>query len=264
MTTLSIFTGIRKAIAEHGLLNIVLQAPSMAYHRIFPRKPPTHPFDLQHGVETSGLHYQWQLPSNHDSARHVTAYWGTHPSLFEKIISRWKQTVAIPVESYHFIDIGCGKGRALLMASETPFASITGIDLHQTLTDVARSNIHHWLQKPRACQDIRVLTEDALTLELPEGPAVVYMYYPFYKEITRPFMAHLRKLASMRRDPIDLIYVNPTNLNGVDFNTGLKKLVDEKHAFSPEEITVDAFHSTSHRYQVYRFTDLPGTNHAAG
>ena len=92
---------------------------------------PIHPFDQIHGVETSGLVPAANLVTGHPNDEHVTAYYGVAPSILRTLIDLWRETPPPePIYRYSFIDIGAGKGRAMLVASELPFHQVIGIELN--------------------------------------------------------------------------------------------------------------------------------------
>ena len=66
-------------------------------------------------------------------------YQPTEPTLFREMIESLMQvTPKINLSEFTFIDIGSGKGRALLMASQYPFQRILGIELLPELHRVAK------------------------------------------------------------------------------------------------------------------------------
>src|SRR6202012_4517788 len=90
-----------------------------------------HPFDVANNVRTSGLIAGRHLKTGHSHDRHATAYYGVAPSVFHRLIQRWRRTKPIaPIDDFTFIDIGAGMGRAVLLASETPFRQVLGVELH--------------------------------------------------------------------------------------------------------------------------------------
>src|SRR5947207_9000390 len=97
-------------------------------------KPELHPFDLRHGVDTSGLIGGGELRSGHRNDVFNTAYYGMSPSRFQRVMEYWiaDQTHAA-LEDYCFVDLGCGKGRAVMMASEFAFREVVGVELHASL-----------------------------------------------------------------------------------------------------------------------------------
>src|ERR1700722_13924342 len=107
---------------------------------------PIHPFDQMHGVDTSGLVPAKHLITGHVNDEHVTAYYGVAPSILRSLIAQWRETIPPhPISSYTFIDIGAGKGRGLLVASEYRFRRVIGIELNSSLVAVARQNVTHWI-----------------------------------------------------------------------------------------------------------------------
>src|ERR1700738_3494295 len=86
---------------------------------------PIHPFDHIHGTDTSGLVPAGHLITGHPNDAHVTAYYGVAPSILRTLIQLWRETTPPrPIRNYTFVDIGAGKGRAMLVASELPFHQV--------------------------------------------------------------------------------------------------------------------------------------------
>ena len=105
------------------------------------RASPAHPYDLLHGTETGALIQAKHLATGHRHDRHITAYHGTAPSIFRKLLARWRENARHPLERTAFLDVGAGKGRAMLLAAELPFRRIVGVELHPALAAIARTNI---------------------------------------------------------------------------------------------------------------------------
>src|SRR5450755_3522164 len=103
---------------------------------------PIHPFDQMHGVDTSGLVPAKHLITGHTNDQHVTAYYGVAPSILRTLIDQWRETIPpYPISRYTFIDIGAGKGRGLLVASEYRFRKVVGIELNAHLVAISRQNV---------------------------------------------------------------------------------------------------------------------------
>jgi hypothetical protein len=91
--------------------------------RAQPPKPvAVHPFDARYGTDTSGWVNRRRLRDGHPNSVFISAYFGTPPSRFANAIERWRATPDSPApERCRFVDLGCGKGRVLLLASRMPF-----------------------------------------------------------------------------------------------------------------------------------------------
>ena len=124
---------------------------------------PVHPFDRLHGTSTGSLIPGNQLATGHPNDRHITAYHGVAPSLFRKLMERWLSLTQHPIEKTAFLDIGAGKGRAMLLAAEYPFRRVIGVELHPALAAATRENVELW-QKTHTGPPIRLEEGDAMRL----------------------------------------------------------------------------------------------------
>jgi len=77
-----------------------------------------------------------------------------------------------------FLDLGCGKGRAVLLAARRPFRRAIGVEVSPQLTDVARRNLDACRPRLR-CQDVSFVTADAASYEVPDDVTFVYLCNPF-------------------------------------------------------------------------------------
>jgi tRNA1(Val) A37 N6-methylase TrmN6 len=113
--------------------------------------------------------------------------------------------------AYTFIDVGAGKGRALLLAAEAPFRKVVGVELNEDLARIARRNVTRWSGHSRPRAKIRVMQADALELRWPRPPLLVYLYNPFACELVEQLAARLASAASASASGlVDLLYINPT------------------------------------------------------
>lgn len=165
-----------------------------------------HPFDVEFGVRTSGLVAGRHLKSGHPHDRHVTAYYGVAPSVFQTLIKRWRRSRPTPrMQETTFVDLGAGMGRAVLLASELGFKAVVGVELHPTLARIARKNVSLWRAAGRERSPVRIFEGDAVEFALPAGPVLVFLFNPFGGAVLR------RLLKGWRRDlprDLDLLYVN--------------------------------------------------------
>jgi hypothetical protein len=118
---------------------------------------------------------------------------------------------SLPVQlgDYTFVDLGAGKGWALLLASEYLFKSITGVEYSKVLADSASAHIRTHLAKSGSDACIQCIWGDATDFNLPNAPTILYLYNPFQGEVMDQVIANI--VASLRDNPRDLwvIYANP-------------------------------------------------------
>jgi SAM-dependent methyltransferase len=86
-----------------------------------------HPFDERFGVDTSGLIYE--LASGHQNDAYNNGYFAVAPSVFHSVMQAVRDRLALDYRRFSFVDVGSGKGRALLLASDYPFREIIGVEL---------------------------------------------------------------------------------------------------------------------------------------
>ena len=80
---------------------------------------------------------------------------------------------------WSFVDYGCGKGRALVLAAERGFARARGIELGPSLHAKALRNIGSYRERRPSAAPIEVTLGDAAQLEPPGDESVLFFYNPF-------------------------------------------------------------------------------------
>lgn len=111
-----------------------------------------------------------------------------------------------------FIDFGSGKGRVVYQAAQFPFKRVIGVEIAEELNRIARYNIDHNRDR-LVCGDVELVTEDAVSYQVPDDATVAYFYHPFEGRIFARVIDNL--VASLHRNPRELriIYVYPKGAN---------------------------------------------------
>jgi SAM-dependent methyltransferase len=216
---------------------------------------PRDRFDRKYGVVTSGIVERAEagvsdaaaladairyVPIREDVLRHVL----THA------------TRAAPPGDASFIDLGCGKGRALIMASWFPFRSILGVELSPRHAAIAERNVAGHLAHPRGpavrCRDIAVAHANALHCDLPPGDLLVFMYRPFKGQIFQGVLDRLHAHVQRTGSRVVIAYVCPVEQAMLERHPAFHKLADY-------QVIVD-----EHRWSLWecRPTAEPGTQAA--
>ena len=155
-----------------------------------------HPFDRALGTDTSGFVASSDLPSSPFDATRKHVYAGSQPSIIRTALAALP-----PLNSFAFVDLGCGKGRPLLVATEFPFREIIGVELSPTLATEARKNAAILQARFPDRLPIRIETGDASTFTYPAGNLVVFLYNPFGEEIIAKVVAGIEAaLAAEKTD----------------------------------------------------------------
>lgn len=168
-----------------------------------------HPFDLEHGVRTSGLVAGRNLRAGHRHDKENTAYYGIAPSVFREMIVRWRRSHPPgALDEYTFVDFGAGMGRAVMLAAEYPFKEVAGVELHPTLARIARRNLAVWRAAGRAKTKVHILCRDAAAFRFPKGPCLAFLFNPFGATVMQRLLREIAKEFAERGGELDLIYVN--------------------------------------------------------
>lgn len=173
-------------------------------------------FDWMHRVETCA-EAPGMTRGPHDLSQEGISYSPSQVSMLHQLFG----TLDIDYSRFTFVDLGSGKGRALLVASEFPFARIVGVECDGRLHEVASRNVQRYRSRTQRCTDIECLHRDALQFPFPTGPLVVYMYTPFRPPVLIPLLRNLQ--ASYARQPreIILLYAAPMHRELVTTETAL-------------------------------------------
>ena len=238
-----------KSIAEaaqsaHGLA--LAPAPRRAHDLLKLTPFPVHPFDQMHGVDTSGLVPATHLATGHANDEHITAYYGVAPSILRALIGHWRECVPPhPIEDYTCIDVGAGKGRGLLVASEYSFRNVVGIELNPEMAAIARQNVEHWTrahrEDPTAVRvaPIELFEHDALDFDLPQTPTLLFLFHPFEAPVLKQLLRRIETQFAKRSGTLDLLYVNAECADVIDRNPGFTQLFLENVPMSPEDHAAD-------------------------
>jgi SAM-dependent methyltransferase len=196
------------------------------------QKPPLpHPIDAEYGIDTSGALFGPALHSGNFADAYTTAYAGSQPSFIRKILN------LIPrLEEATFLDLGCGKGRALAAATEFPLADIIGVELSPKCASIARNNARILREKFPERTPVTVLEADAAASLMPEGQVIVFLYNPFFRRLMKKTLANIeRALTSNPNKKIFVAYANPVSGDLFDASPYFKRLFAEYLACDPEE-----------------------------
>lgn len=156
-------------------------------------------FDARFGTDTSAPTFA------RDQKTSVHFYVPTTASVIYEILG------SLPVQPYKsvFVDMGSGKGRALLVASEFPFAKIVGIELMDDLHRIAERNVERFKPSSQKCATIDLHCMDVLDYDYGDDPVVLFLFDPFGREILENVVANLEGSLKAKPREAYVVYVYP-------------------------------------------------------
>jgi len=196
---------------------------SRGYYRVISRlhRYVDRKFDSRRNIETSKIVRISDLQDDVDFSDYAIdeLYAGTPTCLFNDLHAPVKRK---ELQNITYIDIGSGKSRILIQAAEAGFDNIIGVEFSPTLAEEGRKNC----EKAITVNDVKwdVLTEDAKSLDYPDGDLVIFLYNPFDQAVFNAFLDNLVNNLSAKPRSLVLIYNHAHYAHLLDENTHLKRI----------------------------------------
>jgi SAM-dependent methyltransferase len=159
-------------------------------------------YDWEHRVNTTSGTVSWRAQL---LGLFHSPYQPTDPALFREMMA----SLPIEFDQFTFVDLGSGKGRTLLMASEYPFRKIVGVELIAELHRAAEENIREYRSPTQRCVQIEAVCADAREFVLPETPLVLYLFNPLPEAGLRRMIRNLEQSLEQWPRPVWIVYHNP-------------------------------------------------------
>lgn len=183
------------------------------------------PFDAKYGTDTWGRVEAGELNVDSEFYDLATRYEASWSSSFHRAMS----SLDLRFPECTFIDLGSGKGRTLLMASDYPFKRIVGVEFSVALCDIARRNIEIYRGEAQKTDAFDVVCDDATRYQLPDGPLLIYMYHPFGDPVMRRVIDNIEHSGRENPRPIHVVYMNPVHQDGYRESRVLQEVAEDPH-----------------------------------
>jgi SAM-dependent methyltransferase len=174
-------------------------------------------YDWDYRVDTTGATISWR---SRLIGLFNSPYQPTEPVLFREMLGN----LNLDFHEFTFIDIGSGKGRALLMAADFPFRRVLGIELLPDLHRIAEENINSYHSDTQQCSKIESICADAREYELPAEALLLYLFNPLPETGLLQLLENLERSIKENPRPIILLYHNPLLEHVLAQNPVLEKL----------------------------------------
>ena len=181
-------------------------------------------FDWSHRVDTTSATVGWRdrlLGALH------SPYQPTDASLFHEMLEHIKTDFS----KFTFLDLGSGKGRVLLIASNYPFRRIVGVELLPELHRIAVKNVRAYNSGLQPCFALECVLGDALDFVFPAEPTVLYLFNPLRESGMEQLASNLAASLRQHPRPFFVLYHNPV-LEDVLMRDGSLKKIDGTHQYS--------------------------------
>jgi hypothetical protein len=195
-------------------------------------------YDWNHRVNTTSGALGWRdrlLGMFH------SAYQPTEPAAFHEMLDSLQQRVQqslqetpapdhikLNLHDFTFVDLGSGKGRTLLMASDYPFRRIIGVELLPSLHQIALENVRQYKSGSQKCFALESNCADATAFPLPTDPLVIFLFNPFPESGMRQMVANLERSLREHPRPVFVLYHNPLLEHTLTESWRLRKIAGEQ------------------------------------
>jgi hypothetical protein len=177
-------------------------------------------YDWEHRVNTTSAAVNW-----HDRLLGVfhSPYQPTEASLFHEMLDALHQLTHLNFADFVFLDVGSGKGRTLLMASDYPFRCIVGVELLPALHQAAQENLGKYRSESQKCFGLKSVCADATEFSFPAEPLVLYLFNPLPEAGLRRMIANLEETLRSHPRAVYVLYHNPLLGHVLAESAALKK-----------------------------------------
>lgn len=195
-----------------------------------------HLFDVRRRVDTCGwlgrMEYPSALVDDEDSKIYM-------PVWTSSVRRSLRAAVAHSGWPSSFVDFGCGKGKALLVAHEEfrrrrRSVEVVGVEHHHGLAMIAERNL--W-KRTGSLDDVRVGDATLVSLDDVADPMIAFFYNPFTGQVLADVARQLKERACT------VIYVNPV----------------EPDAFTSQGFELVRRHDAWHPTATWMLFTSPGT-----
>jgi len=200
----------RESLRERGVWRTLAEVFVQAFNLVRDYSPARRQlrygdidFDCDFGVDTT-----WANVPLGTRLREICTgrqYQPTDPALFREIVGG----LGVDYREFTFIDLGSGKGRALLLASDYPFRRIIGVELLPELHGIAQVNLRKYRSPAQQCSAFELWCGDARQFAFPAEPTVLFTFDPFPEHVLRAVMARLGRSLEEHPRRLYVIYQNP-------------------------------------------------------
>ena len=160
-------------------------------------------YDCDYGVDTTWARLPLSVRVRELFSERL--YQPTVPAEFHSVISE----IPGDLSQFIFLDLGSGKGRALLLASEYPFSEIIGVEVQPVLHKIAQDNVARFNSSAGKCHRISSFCMDAREFALPDEPLIVYLFNPFPDYVMETVLQNLRESLRQCPRPVFVLYNTP-------------------------------------------------------
>ncbi len=161
-------------------------------------------FDYRHGTDTFRRIPREAIQTDSENIVHCVNYGASKAVPFLRLM----RLLDFPKDGV-FVDLGSGKGRAVMLASKYGFRKVIGVEFSAELCAKARENIRKFLRKSPSRSQIEIVHSDATLYQLNDDETVFFLLDPFVAPVMVKVLENIRESLKRRPRTIWLVYSVP-------------------------------------------------------
>jgi SAM-dependent methyltransferase len=167
-------------------------------------------FDARFGTSTHGVLEAEQLGMPAAGVDHRgLVYHAINPRIFSHSMAMIPGSAQRGLREGSFVDFGCGKGRALILAAQHGFSKVVGVECSPLLHGQCIGNLRRARERGRFASQFEAHLGDAAGFPVPDDSTVWFWFNPFDEPVARRVAGNM--IDSLLRRPRNayLVYANP-------------------------------------------------------
>jgi SAM-dependent methyltransferase len=192
-----------KMIRREGIGNVARNLPRMA------RAVIESFHDRRLGIDSIGVIEVDELTRRDGRREHDANAVFYQPLSYAKFRRLMRAVPDFEPARHTFVDFGCGKGRALVLAADIGFGRVVGVEMFPTLCEAAEANRRRYGSKGGRADVIEIVCDDATRFALPDGDLYCYFYNPFDASIMAKVLANIEAAVIAKPITVTIGYANP-------------------------------------------------------
>ena len=184
-----------KLLRQHGVpatVSVISSVIEDGYLRVF---------DRRYGVRTSGYLQLADTSLGAAAATRGHRYRAVNAWAFKHVLAR-----LAPSPDANFVDLGCGLGRACLLAAEYGFRRVRGVDMVPEFCAQAADNARVFANAGKKYSPVEIFLKDAVDYSRDSDDDVIFLYNPFPVPVLENVVANLMASAGRRSSETFIIY----------------------------------------------------------
>ena len=161
-------------------------------------------FDFYYDTDTVRRVARGNIEADSENVAHSSDYGASKAMPFMRLMRR----LNLPKDNI-FVDLGSGKGRALMLAAKYGFRKVIGVEFSGVLCDRSRINMEKFMRKCPSQSKIEIIESDVAKYQLNDDETVFFMFDPFNAPVLTQVLQNIAASVKRKPRPIWLIYGTP-------------------------------------------------------